>query len=187
METVDAAPTESFFHACVPAPFSDKSHRLYRFYVTPNDLLVFSLGVGAVSEGQVLPRTRTILPPTMGGMAGAMAKFEEAKDLHLAKRITELDTASEAMLREFAESGDRAFVVGPEDLKWVTLSGPSLWYGWICSVQHEAVLKFHHRTQGRFSVALPSLRDARRAAEYLPRLFGDRLKVTLSWGSAGRG
>jgi len=185
METVDAAPTESFFHACEPA-LSDKQHRLFRFYITQRDLLVFALGVGAVSEGHVLPRTRTILPPNQGGIVGAMAMMQESKDLQLAKRIEELDVAAEPTLRQIAESGDRGFVVGPDDVKWMTLSGPSLWNSWVCSVQHEAMLKFKHRSQGSLTYALPSLRDARRAAEHLPRLFGDRVQISLSWGAAGR-
>ena len=53
-------------------------------------------------------------------------------------------------------------------------------------VVHEAMLKFKHRSQGSLAFALPSLRDARRAAEWLPRLFGDKVQVSLSWGSAGR-
>jgi hypothetical protein len=68
----------------------------------------------------------------------------------------------------------------------MTLAGPSLWNSWVCSVQHEAMLKFKHRSQGSLAFALPSLRDARRAAEHLPRLFGDRVEVSLSWGSASR-
>jgi hypothetical protein len=182
LETVEQAPTESFFHACDPA-LSDKCHRIFRFYITPSDLLVFALGMGAVSEGQVLPRTKSILPPTMGGMAGAMARMEESKDLQLAKRIEELDAANEKALRDMAESGDRGYVVGPDDVKWMTLAGPSLWNSWVCSVQHEAMLKFKHRKQGSLAFALPSLRDARRAAEHLPRLFGERVQVSLSWGS----
>src|SRR5207245_7583644 len=42
MPTVDAAPTESFFHACVPA-ISENHHRLYRVYFNSTDLLVFAI------------------------------------------------------------------------------------------------------------------------------------------------
>jgi hypothetical protein len=117
LETVEQAPTESFFHGCEPAALSDKCHRIFRFYITESDQLVFALGVGAVSEGHVLPRTKSILPPTMGGIAGAMARMEESKDLQLAKRIEELDAADENALRQMAESGDRGYVVGPDDVK----------------------------------------------------------------------
>jgi hypothetical protein len=184
LSTVDAAPTESFFHACVPA-FSDKNHRLYRIYVTTGDLLVFAIGIGAVSMGAVLPRTRSLLQP-QPGLVHAIAAMHEAAQLQLARRIAELDVADEATLRGLAASGDDAFRVEREDVKWMTLGGPSLWYRWICSVQHEAVWKFAHRTLGRHVFALPSLRDARRAAEWLPRLFGERVQVTLRWGSSGR-
>ena len=71
MPTVDAAPTESFFHACVPG-ISENHHRLYRVYITATDLLVFAIGSGAVSMGEVLARTRPSQLP-QGGMAGAMA------------------------------------------------------------------------------------------------------------------
>ena len=183
--TVDAAPTESFFHACIPG-HSENDHKLYRVYITPGDLLVFAIGVGQVSMGEVLPRTRSLMTPLQTGMVGAIARREESHELQLAERIRELDAADEATLRQFAVSGDRAFVVAPADVKWMTLDGPSIWNRWVCSVQHEAMWKFAHRTQGRWSLALPSYRDARRASEWLPRIFGDAVKVSLSWGSAGR-
>jgi len=179
--TVDAAPTESFFHVCIPGN-SENHHRLYRIYITSSDLLVFAIGVGAVSMGEVLARTRPVQMP-QGGMAGAWAAVQQSEDLKLADRIAELDAADETTLRQIAESGDRAFQVTPQDLKWMILDGPSLWYRWFNSIQHEAVWKFAHRTQGRWDFALPSLRDARRAAEWLPRLFHDLVKVKLSWGS----
>jgi hypothetical protein len=184
MPTLDAAPTESFFHACVPA-FFENDHRLYRIYVTATDLLFFSIGVGPVSMGELLPRTRSVMSPRPG-LAGAVAMLQETQQLHLAKRMQELDSANEATLRQFAVSGDRAFVVAPDDLKWMTLSGPSLWNRWVCNVEHEAVWKFAHRTQGKWSLVLPALRDARRAAEWLPRLFKDRVQVSLSWGTSAQ-
>ena len=63
--TVDAAPTQSFFHACAPA-VREKNHRLYRVYVTASDLLVISLGAGAVSLGVLVAffqyTERTFMP-----------------------------------------------------------------------------------------------------------------------------
>src|SRR5438445_10463180 len=174
--TVDAAPTESFFHACIPG-HSENDHKLYRVYITPGDLLVFAIGVGQVSMGEVLPRTRSLMTPLQTGMVGAIARREESHELQLAERIRELDAADEAILRQFAVSGDRAFVVAPAEVTWMTLDGPSIWNRWVCSVQHEAMWKFAHRTQGRWSLALPSYRDARRASEWLPRIFGDAVKV----------
>jgi hypothetical protein len=182
MPTVDAAPTESFFHACVPT-ISENHHRLYRVYITATDLLVFAIGRGAVSMGEVLARTRPSQLP-QGGIAGAIAMRSEAKEIDLAKRVAELDAADENTLREYALSGDAAFQMTPQDTKWMTLEGPSTWYRWFNSVQHEAVWKFALRSNGRWEFALPSLRDARRAAEWLPRLFHDQVKVNLSWGSS---
>jgi hypothetical protein len=178
---VDAAPTESFFHACVPS-YSENDHSLYRIYVTDRDLLFFKIGVGPVSMGEVLPRTR---PNRIGpnvGLAGAVAELADAHQRHMAERIAELDAANEAMLRAFAEERDRGFVIGPDDVASMSLSGPSLWYRWLCSVEHQAVWKFKHRTEGRWKLALPALRDARRAAEHLPRIFGERVQVSLAWG-----
>src|SRR5205823_14956989 len=119
MPTVDAAPTESFFHACVPG-ISENNHRLYRVYITASDLLVFAIGTGAVSMGEVLARTRPSQLPR-GGIAGAMAMRSEAKELDLAKRVAELDAADENNLRQYAASGDAAFQVIPQDIKWMTL------------------------------------------------------------------
>src|SRR5438132_6892896 len=137
MPTVDAAPTESFFHACVPG-ISENHHRLYRVYITETDLLVFAIGSGAVSMGEVLARTRPERLPR-GGITGAMAAMSEAKELNLAKRVAELDAADENTLRQHAQSGDAAFQVTPPDVKWMTLDGPSLWYRWFNSVEHQAV------------------------------------------------
>ena len=184
LPTVDAAPTESFFHACAPG-FSENHHRLYRVYITECDLLIFALGVGAVGMGEVMARTRSTLPP-QAGLAGAMAMMHESKQLALAKRISELDIADEATLREYTAAGrEDAFRVAPEDVKWMTLTGPSLWNRWVCSIEHEAVWKFAHRKQGRWALALPSLRDARRAVEWLPRIFQDLIQVNLSWVTSG--
>ncbi len=180
MPTVDAAPTESFFHACVPG-ISENNHRLYRVYITASDLLVFAIGSGAVSMGEVLARTRPSQLP-QGAIANAIAMRSEAKEIDLAKRVAQLDAADENALREYAASGDASFQVTPQDLKWMTLDSPSTWYRWFNSVQHEAVWKFALGSQGRWEFALPSLRDARRAAEWLPRLFHDQIKVKLSWG-----
>src|SRR5262245_7306118 len=111
MPTVDAAPTESFFHACVPG-ISENNHRLYRVYITASDLLVFAIGSGAVSMGEVLARTRPSQLP-QGGIANAIAMRSEAKEIDLAKRVAELDTADENTLREYAASGDAAFQITP--------------------------------------------------------------------------
>jgi hypothetical protein len=185
LPTVDTAPTESFFHACVPG-ISENHHRLYRIYITSADLLVFAIGRGAVSMGEVMARTRRERLPQVG-IAGAIAAREEAKELELAKRVAELDAADEATLREYAASGDAAFQVTPQDVKWMSLDSPSLWYRWFNSVEHQAVWKFALRSQGRWDFALPSMRDARRAAEWLPQIFPDQVKVNLSWGSSRRG
>ncbi len=184
LPNVDAAPTESIFHACIPG-YSDNHHRLYRIYVTSGDLLVFAIGIGAVSMGEVMPRSRSTRNP-QPGLVEAIAAMHEAKQLELARRVAELDAADEPTLRQFAEAGDRGFVAAPGDVNWMTLSAPSLWYRWVCGVQHEAVWKFAHRTKGRWKFALPGLRDARRAAEWLPRLFPGAVEVSVRWGSSGR-
>lgn len=69
----------------------------------------------------------------------------------------------------------------------MTLKGPSLGTRLVHNVEHETVWKFAHRDRGRWSLAPPGLRDARRAAELLPRIFGDSVRVDPSWGTSGRG
>jgi hypothetical protein len=103
----------------------------------------------------------------------------------LGQRIRELDSADAATLRQFAASGDRSFIVAPDDVEWMTLAGPSKWTRWFLNVEHEAVLKFAHRRQGRWNLTLPGLRDARRAAECLPRLFGNAVQIQLDWVRSG--
>jgi hypothetical protein len=148
-------------------------------------LWVFTLGVGRVSLGEIMPRTRSMVIG-YGGMGAAIMRMQEAQRIHLAKRIEELDTADPATLRQFAISGDRAFIVAPDDVEWMTLKGSSLWTRLVYNVEHEAVWKFAHRGQGQWSFALPGIRDARRAAEWLPRVFGNAVQVKLNWGPTSR-
>lgn len=185
LTSVDAAPTESFFHACIPA-FWESDHHLYRIYVHEGELWVFTLGVGQVSLGEIMPRTRSMVMG-YGGMGAAIMRMQEAQRIHLAERIEALDTADPATLRQFAASGDRAFIVAPDDVEWMTLKGSSLWTRLVHNVEHEAVWKFARRGRGQWSFALPGIRDARRAAEWLPRVFGNSVKVALNWGSSARG
>src|SRR5262249_57895763 len=96
MPTVDAAPTESFFHACVPG-ISENNHRLYRVYITSSDLLVFAIGSGAVSMGEVLARTRPSQFP-QGGIANAIAIRSQAKGIGLAKRVRDINAADDDTL-----------------------------------------------------------------------------------------
>ena len=112
-----------------------------------------------------------------------MAEWDDGKKRQLALRIQELDAADESMLRAFAEAEDRGFVFEPSDCLAMSLAGPSLWYRWLCGVTHEGVWKFRHLGHGNWKLALPSLRDARRAAEHLPRLFGTQVEVSLNWGA----
>jgi hypothetical protein len=184
IETGDAAPNQTYFHACVPA-FSEKNHRLFRIYTMPSDLLVFALGGWVGSDEQTAPRTPST-QPSPAGIPGATATLHESKPSHLTERIAELDAADAMTLRQIAESGDRAFVVGRDDVKTMTLAGPSFWWRWICKVGHEGLLKFDHRKQGQVTYALLRPRDARRAFDHLPRIFGERLQISLSWGTARR-
>lgn len=68
----------------------------------------------------------------------------------------------------------------------MTLAGPSFRTRFVSSVQPEAVWKFALHSQGKWSLALPSVRDARRAAEWLPRSFGELVQLKSSWGSFAR-
>lgn len=180
MPTADSAAGRPFFHACVPA-YSENYHQHYRIYPMASDLLLFALGIGPVVNGEIMPRTRSVFGPR-GGLAGAIAEWEDAKQRQLATRIQDLDAADEPMLRTLAEAGDRGFVLRPGECASMRLGGPSFWYRWICGVGHEAVWRFRTIEHGTWKLALPSLRDARRAAEHLPRIFDNAVEVSLSWG-----
>jgi hypothetical protein len=175
--------TLPYFQACIPN-FSSDEHELFRVYLAGNDLLVFKLGVGGVNSGHFQPRTKQRRMGT--GIAGAIAQMAEMERVRFAKRIEELDTCDEAGLRLRAAAGDGSFTAAPTDLRDVRVDGPSWWYRYLCSVDHYAVLKFKHAQQGRMSLALPALSDARRAVEGLTQMFGDLVQVNLTWGSAAR-
>jgi hypothetical protein len=183
----------AYFHACIPKYATDQ-HQMFRVYVTPTDLLVFSLGVGPANISELFARSHSMSATGLGKRWGAMAieavtglplttgadtsaKLAKLRQGHLRERVDELDGTDEAMLRANAEAGYRAFVVGPDDCEWMTLGGPSLWYRCLC-LRHEAVWTFRHRTQGRWKLVLPGVSDASRAAKWLPPLFPSTLRVT---------
>jgi hypothetical protein len=171
-----------FFHACEPS--LGGSHSLFRVYVTDCDLLVFKLGEGAVSGGQIVPRSRRRFFP--GGAVAAIREHQEREQQRLVERIRHLDQADEAALRDEASLDHHCFVAGPDEVRNVCLDPPSFWYRWLYGTEYEAVLRFHHLRQGKVALALPSVADARRAMEEMPRVFGDRLEVKLAWGPARR-
>jgi hypothetical protein len=172
------------FHACDLRLLSSQ-HALYRIYVTASDLLVFRLGVGAISDGEIVPRTR----PDAGGAAGLMAAVaarRTSQQIELARRVAELDVSDEATLRHFIYEGNGCFTVTPEDLRQVRIDPPSGWLRFLSGVPYEGTLRITHRQAAGMALALPSVRDARRAVEELTRLLGASLQVHLTWGSTAR-
>src|SRR5438445_6613549 len=93
-------PRVLFIQGCDASIWSS-DRALHRIYLTGSDLLVFQIGYGVVSAGEVIPRTK---PRRVfaGGMAGAMAMMREAERSRLAARIPELDEADESALRRYA-------------------------------------------------------------------------------------
>src|SRR3954454_19691362 len=74
----EACPGPVCFHGCAASFFG--GHRLFRLYATATDLLVFRIGTGVVSGGQLVPRPpkRNNLPAF--GLAAAVAKMQELED-----------------------------------------------------------------------------------------------------------
>jgi hypothetical protein len=182
---VEALP---YIHACIPGMLGNNT--LYRIYFTKNDLLVFRIGSGMVSAGQILPQTRPRVRPISLGLlplvAPNVAKRHDAEQIRLAQRIKDLDTASESTLRDYVSTGDAAFFLGPGDITWLRIDPPSAYIRFFCGVDHEGILRFEHRAAGKMKLALPAWKDAKKAVEELPKLFGDLVQVNLSWGSAAR-
>jgi hypothetical protein len=177
-----------FFHACEPAIVSSNC-LMYRLYVTASDCLVFRLGRGDFSFGQVVPPPRpTPLLFHRGAIAAlAIHRQQEKERRQLEERLKYLDAADEDALRGYAKARwDESFLAGPRDMRSITIDPPSLWYRFGCGVAHEGVLKFWHRTEGEMSMALPTAGDARRAVEGMTRLFGNEVEVNLRWGSGAR-
>jgi hypothetical protein len=176
----------SYIHACVPGLLGRNS--LYRIYFTNTDLLFFRIGSGTISAGQVLPQSRfRVMPAGVGVQALTAykdARKREMEQLRLTERISQLDGADEPTLRAY--TGDAAFILGPGDVTWLRIDPPSAYIRYLYGVDHEGVLKFEHRAAGKMKLALPSWKDARRAIEELPKLFGNLARVNLSWGSGAR-
>jgi hypothetical protein len=160
-----------------------RGDNLFRIYVTDVDLLVFKLGPGSVCHGQFVPRTKAYRMPG-GGVIGAIAAWQDAERLRLAARVRDLlETADEDMLRQYAEARDGGFVVGPDDISGeVHIDPPSFW-GRLFGSEQEGVLKFHHRSEGRKTLALATAKDVRQAAEAATRLFGDAARINLPWAA----
>jgi hypothetical protein len=177
-----------YIHACIPGMLG--KNMLYRIYFTSSDLLVFRIGSGTISAGQVLPSTKARVRPIGLGLlpmiAHSVAKRNEAEDMRLADRAKELEAADEPTLRDCVHTGDAAFALGPGDITWLRIDPPSGYIRVFCGVDHEGILKFEHRTAGKMKLALPSWKDAKKAIEELPKLFGDLVQVNLSWGTAAR-
>jgi hypothetical protein len=94
-----------------------------------------------------------------------------------------LDAANEETLRGLAVWGKDEFVAGPDDLRGARLDPPSFLNRVLGGTEHVGLLSFRHRKQGKVVLALPSLGDARKAAEGLTALLGDGLAVHLDWRS----
>ncbi len=182
---LDALP---YIHACIPGMLGNNT--LYRIYFTKNDLLVFRIGSGTVSAGQILPQTRPRVRPISVGLlpmiAHSVAKRNDAEQIRLAERVKELDAADETTLRDIVYTGDAAFILGRGDITWLRIDPPSGYIRFICGLDHEGLLKFEHRVAGKMKLALPAWKDAKKAVEELPKLFGDLVQVNLAWGSAAR-
>jgi hypothetical protein len=156
----------------------------YRIYATPADLLVFRVGTGGVSEGQLVPRTRARHMMPQVGVAGAVARLRDLEDVRYARRIEELDAADEMTLRLLAAGGDGSLLAEPADLTGARVDPPSWYVRHLCGTPHEGLLRFAHRRQGKFTLALPSPGDVRRAAGGLTRLLGDAARVNVYWAAA---
>ena len=174
-----------FFHACDPSILGSK-HTLYRIYITSRDLLFFQIGSGSICDGEVLPSTKRNKNLMGAGLGAAAAQMADIRQLELARRISELDAADESALRDQATSGDAAFCADAADLESICIAPPSLWIHLLCRIDHQALLKFAHRRQGKMRLVLPSWRDVRRSAEGLPKIFGDLVQINLPWGAAAR-
>jgi hypothetical protein len=99
-----------------------------------------------------------------------------------AENLESLGDADEASLRRYAREWKGCFTIRPEQLSWLRIEPPSRWKRFFCGIRHEAMLKFAHVEQGKFALAILSLKDARRAVEMLPRLFPGSVEVSLPWG-----
>jgi hypothetical protein len=187
---VPGSPRVPFFQAFAPAMGQD-SHELYRIYFTSTDLLIFQCGIGTVSMGQIMPRTKSRITYAAWGVIPmimkAIARAQEGKHLRYADRMQDLDMADEDTLRDYASMRDGSFIADADDVKWLRIDPPSGWYRFWHRAEHEGVLRFAHRTMGKMALALPTTRDVRLAREELPKLFGDAVQINLHWGSSVRG
>jgi hypothetical protein len=167
----------AFFHAYA-------NDDVYRVYVTEFDLLVFRLGPGSVSGGQVVPRTK-MQHRFAVGMVAAVAMWRESQRIQAGNRMREiLEGADEEMLREYAEAGDGGYVLCPDDLLGEIRIDPPSWLSRLFGSEAEGVLRFGHRREGNKSLALPTVGDVRRSAEAIQRLFGDAAQINLPWAAS---
>jgi len=175
-------PGPLFIHGCEPS-MRGLEHTLHRIYITGTDLLFFRIGSGAVSGGQIVPRTK-VRRALAGGLVGAIAMMREAENTRLAARVQELDQADELTLRHYAAEWPKSFIAAPYDLQWVRIDPPSGWVRFFSGIAHAGVLKVEHHTAGKMSLVVPSVRDVRLAAQELPKLFAGCVEINLPWASA---
>ena len=176
-----------FINCCIPST-SSVDNTLYRLYVTDEDVIVIKVGQWIVEEGEFQPERKLsyMMPASHGARAVAIMLENQRK--RFAENLELLSDADEASLRRYASEWKGCFTMRPEQLSWLRIEPPSRWKRFLCSMKHEAMLKFAHVEQGKFALAILSVKDVRRAVEMLPQLFPGSMEISLPWtDTAGEG
>jgi hypothetical protein len=169
-----------FFSANAGPVSAFQSHRSYRVYVLPHELLFLDAGpAGRGGVGNI-----AVSPAVCGGLVGGLiAGHIESKNRDQARsRRLELDLADPQVLLRIAEDGATNFRAVPDDLSEVCLEAPSFWE----SLMSTGVgrLRFRHRERGKYSFEFQTLDDMKLAIDLLPPVLGDRLEINavMDWG-----
>jgi hypothetical protein len=157
-----------FFRAVIP--FTFRPDRLYRVYVTPEELLFVRAGSAAGFRRSLAMHF---------GVLGLLiaAAFDPSKKNK--SRQEEMDSKP---VEELIGDHKHNFRVSTDGIEEIRLDPPSFWYAAIhSSSHHSGIFRLTHREHGRMRLVVIEVKDMKVAVAELSRLFGNRLDLRVYW------
>jgi hypothetical protein len=172
--------TPTFFCGMQPTIWGARKRMHYRFYPMSRDLIIVRSGGGTTDRDHVAAVGMAVGGPLWGPTVADHWTVDMPRS-RLLTRTEWLQAADEAQLRMYVNDADGGYIIDPDEVSWLRIDPPSLWRRALGSLPHEAMLRFEHGQYGVLKFALPTFSDARRATQWLPRLFDHQCRINLPW------
>jgi hypothetical protein len=180
--SVTLVPPPSFFLACAPRWLQSDMLQTYRLYVVGQELLAFPAGLGSIVNGQFVQMTSPRIDSAMGNfgrMFKALSMESQHRGIREYERACELEHLDDVLLRREATRRRDTIILARDDLRQVRIKSLPGWYPWLRGFTCPALLVI--QVEKSRTLALPSLKDARKAAADLHKLLGETLIIDLPW------